>query len=131
MIQVLIEPRRPILIMSPKVSALDGSPTTQWSMASPSAASASTTILVPWVATPSSSPVIRNDSEPDTWPAAMALAAAAAKAATALFMSTAPRPISMPSTISAAKAWRLQAAASPTGTTSVWPAKQRFGRAVP
>ena len=45
--------------------------------------------------------------------------------------STAPRPISIPSTISAAKAWRLQAAASPTGTTSVWPAKQRFGPAVP
>ncbi len=50
----------------------DGSPTTQWSMTSPSAARASTTILVPWIATPSSSPVIRNDSEPVTWPAAMA-----------------------------------------------------------
>ena len=49
----------------------------------------------------------------------------------ALFMSTAPRPISTPSTMSAAKASRLQAAASPTGTTSVWPAKQRWGRAVP
>ena len=117
--------------MSPKVSELVGSPTMQWSMISPSAFRASTTILVPWVATPSSSPVIRKDREPFTSPAAMAWPAAAAKAAMALFMSAAPRPITTPSTISAAKASWLQAAASPTGTTSVWPAKQRLGRAVP
>jgi hypothetical protein len=65
------------------------------------------------------------------WPAAMALAQAAAKAAMALFMSTAPRPISTPSTTAASNAPLLQAAAFPTGTTSVWPAKQRLGRAVP
>ena len=111
----LIEPRRPTLTMSPKVSADVGSPTTQWSMTSPSAASASTTSRVPWVATPSSSPVIRNEIEPVTLPAAMASAQAAAKAAMALFMSTAPRPISTPSTTSAPKASFDQAAASPTG----------------
>ena len=117
--------------MSPNSSAEVGSPTMQWSIASPSACSASTTSLVPWVATPSSSPVIMNEIEPVTRPAAIASAVAAAKAAMALFMSTAPRPISTPSTISAAKGDWVQAPASPTGTTSVWPAKQRFGRAVP
>ena len=58
-------------------------------------------------------------------------AAAAAKAAMALFMSLAPRPISKPSSMRPAKGSALQAAGSPGGTTSVWPAKQRTGAVVP
>ena len=124
-------PRRPILTMSPNASDELGSPTRQWSIASPSACSAATTALVPSTATPSSSPVISSDSEPLTSPASSAPAAAAMKAAMALFMSAAPRPISTPSSMRASNGSTRQAPASPTGTTSVWPAKQRLGRALP
>ena len=117
--------------MSPKTSDEVGSPTTQWVITSSAISSASTTMRVPWVATPSSSPVIRKESEPATWPAAIAFSDAAAKAAMADFMSTAPRPIRTPSTSLASKAPWLQAAASPTGTTSVWPAKPRLGLSAP
>ena len=47
------------------------------------------------------------------------------------FMSTAPRPTMTPSLISAAKGSDDQASVGPVGTTSVWPAKQRLGEAVP
>ena len=49
--------------------------------------------------------------------------AAAAKAATPDFMSVAPRPYRNPSFSSAPKGSTVQAALSPTGTTSVWPLK--------
>ena len=78
--------------MSPRMAAELGSPTRQWSIFSPSAVSASTTKRVPWVAWPSSSPVISSDNEPLTSPAANAAPAAATKAAMPLFMSAAPRP---------------------------------------
>ena len=115
--------------MSPSLADEDGSPTMQWSTRSPSAIRASTTRVVPSVATPSSSPVIRNDSEP--LGGAGRAETAAMKAAMAPFMSTAPRPCSSPSDTVPAKGSCRQAAASPTGTTSVWPAKQRFGPSVP
>jgi hypothetical protein len=51
--------------------------------------------------------------------------AAATKAATPDFMSVAPRPQSCPSRISPPKGSAVQAAASPTGTTSVWPLKPK------
>ena len=54
-------------------------------------------------------------------------AAAAVKQAMAPFMSAAPRPNSAPSMTSPSNGPAVQAPASPTGTTSVWPAKQKFG----
>jgi len=56
--------------------------------------------------------------------------AAAAKAATPDFMSVAPRPQISPPTISPPKGSRVQAPASPAGTTSVWPLKPKL-RAAP
>jgi len=73
------------------IAAELGSPSTQWSISSPSARSASTTRTVPSSASPSSSPVISKDKEPLTLAGSTA-AQAPAKAAIAPFMSTAPRP---------------------------------------
>ncbi|MNN60430.1 hypothetical protein D3C81_1756120 [compost metagenome] len=56
---------------------------------------------------------------------------AATQAAMPPFMSTAPRPYRMPSRVSPSNGAAVQAATSPVGTTSVWPAKQRLGEAVP
>ncbi len=50
-------PRRPIFTISPSALGLVGSPTMQWSMTSPLAASQSTTLAVPSMEGPSSSPV--------------------------------------------------------------------------
>ena len=88
----VIEPRRPIFIMSPKRALLVGSPTTQASKRTPSLASASSIFLVPLMAGPSSSPVISSEIVPlpPCW--ARYCAAAATKAAMAAFMSAAPRP---------------------------------------
>src|SRR5262249_54837585 len=47
------------------------------------------------------------------------------------FMSTAPRPYNSSPAISAENGGYFQAFSSPGGTTSVWPAKTRFGPAVP
>ena len=98
----------------------------QWSTRSPSAISRSTTTRVPCSASPSSSPVMSRESEPAGGPRSRTRAQAAIQAAIAPFMSAAPRPISTPSRTSPAKGGALQAAASPGGTTSVWPAKQRL-----
>ena len=130
-IQTFSEPRRPILMVSPSTLSEDGSPTTQASTRSPSAISCSTTSLVPWVARPSSSPVISRDREPFGSPSASTWETAAIQQAMPPFMSTAPRPMTTPSTSSAAKGSDDQASVGPVGTTSVWPAKQRFGPSVP
>ena len=125
-------PRRPILIISPSRAGFVGSPTTQASSTSPSSASQRSILAVPLIAAASSSPVISRLIEPGGGPSlAMSRATAAAKAAIAPFMSAAPRPNSRPSTIRAANGSCDQAARSPTGTTSVWPAKQKLGAAVP
>ncbi len=58
------EPRRPILIVSPRVSWLLGSPITHQSMRSPRDARVSTTRRVPSIDGPSSSLVSRKASEP-------------------------------------------------------------------
>jgi hypothetical protein len=47
------------------------------------------------------------------------------------FMSTAPRPQTMPSRIAPEKGGTRQALSSPGGTTSVCPAKARHGRPSP
>jgi hypothetical protein len=60
----LSEPRRPTLTVSPIVSALLGSPSTQWSKVSPRSAAHWTSFTVPFTAMPSSSPVIRNEIDP-------------------------------------------------------------------
>ena len=57
--------------------------------------------------------------------------AAAVKQAIAAFMSAAPRPNRLPSMICAPNGSTVQPATSPTGTTSVCPAKQKLGSAVP
>ena len=126
-------PRRPILIMSPSAVAEVGSPTRQASMVSPRCASHSSTFLVPLIATPSSSPVIRKLIEPVklTPRLAMNASAAAMKAAIAPFMSTAPRPHSTSSCTAAPNGANDQASALPMGTTSVWPAKHRLGLPLP
>src|ERR1700722_18773749 len=62
------EPRRPILMQSPSVSTLLGSPGTQWSNFSPRAATHCNSLMVPLTAMSSSSPVIRNEIEPFGWP---------------------------------------------------------------
>ena len=57
-------PRRPILIASPSRVALVGSPTSAWSGCSPLAAIQSSTLRVPLIAGPSSSPVMSRLIEP-------------------------------------------------------------------
>ena len=80
---------------------------------------------------PSSSPVIISATEPRAGLPAAQPAAAAAKAATPDFMSTAPRPQSSPPSITAENGGCVHAAASPTGTTSVWPLNPSTGPVSP
>ena len=118
--------------MSPSLAGLVGSPTTQASRRSPRAFSQSSTFLVPLTATPSSSPVISRLTEPaGVRPASSSRATAATKAATAPFMSAAPRPYSLPFRTSPPKGSTDHAFRSPGGTTSVCPAKQKFLPDVP
>jgi hypothetical protein len=86
-------------------------------------------LRVPLIEGPSSSPVISRLMEPSLPPAgpARSRATAATKAAMAPFMSVAPRPNKTPSITSPANGSTLQPWRSPTGTTSVWPAKQKCG----
>ena len=58
------EPRRPILTMSPSCRGLVGSPTIAASQLSPLAAAQSSSFAVPLIEGPSSSPVIRSETEP-------------------------------------------------------------------
>ncbi len=62
------EPRRPILMPSPSSVAFDGSGRMQWSNFSPRSAAHFSSLIVPLIATLSSSPVIRNEIEPFGWP---------------------------------------------------------------
>ena len=57
-------PRRPMRTVSPSLTALDGSPTTQYWNVSPRLANVSMTFSVPSSAAPSSSLVISMPSEP-------------------------------------------------------------------
>ena len=108
-----------------------GSPTRQWVMLSPFAAIQSRRAMVPSVESPSSSPVIASTTAPSSGGVCVTKSmAAAAKQATPDFMSVAPRPYMRPSRISAPKGSAVQAAASPTGTTSVCPLKPKV-RAAP
>ena len=93
------------------------------------ASAQSSSLAVPLTAGPSSSPVMRKLIEPLNAPLAMKRKAAATEAATPPFMSQAPRP---QSPVGDFGRERIEAPArrSPGGTTSVWPAKARFGRAV-
>jgi hypothetical protein len=116
--------------MSP-ISACDvGSPTRQTSIASPWAAIQSRSAVVPSVAGPSSSPVIARMIAPSGGAVCTMSTAAATKAATPDFMSVAPRPYIQSPVTSAPKGGWVQAASSPTGTTSVWPLKPKL-RAAP
>ena len=100
-------------------------------MTSPFSAIQSRTLVVPLTAGPSSSPVISRLIDPHTVPAAMARDAASTNAPTAHFMSVAPRPYSTSSIISAPNGSTDQESGLPSGTTSVCPAKQKFGASVP
>ena len=93
----------------------------------------SSILRVPLIAGPSSSPVIKRLIEPSKPSPRRARKrdTAATKQAIAPFMSVAPRPYSAPSITSAPNGSRDHAAASPTGTTSVWPAKQKFAPPLP
>src|SRR5690606_38891498 len=126
-------PRRPILIASPSASGFVGSPTRQWSGTWPLSAIHRSTLAVPLIDGPSSSPVISRLIEPPVRPpfSSRYWAAAAAKQATAPFMSTAPRPHRRPSRSAAENGGCVQAASSPGGTTSTCPAKQKCGRPSP
>jgi len=102
-----------------------GSPTRQTDMPSPCARIQSRSATVPSLPGPSSSPVMVSTMAPSGGVSRTKSTAAAAKAATPDFMSVAPRPQSQPSAISPPKGSCVQAAASPTGTTSVWPLKPK------
>ena len=120
-------PRRPIFTISPTFSGLVGSPTKQWSKISPLSFSHSNTLRVPFIPTPSSSPVIRKLIEPGFFLPSDSSnrryrSTATTNAPMAPFISTAPRPCKKPFCTTASKGGCCQSLGSPTGTTSVWPA---------
>ena len=114
----VIEPRRPILIISPIRLGQVGSPTIHTVIASPCDAIQSRMATVPSVANPSSSPVIAMIIAPSGGESETKSTAAAANAATPDFMSVDPRPQSWPSRIVPLKGSSVQSAGLPTGTTS-------------
>ena len=89
--------------------------------------------MVPLTEMSSSSPVIRNEIDPFGLPplSFRYCSTAATLQAMPPFMSTAPRPYSMPSFTSPENAPCVHALSSPTGTTSVWPAKVMCGASAP
>ena len=103
----------------------------QWSKRSPLSSAQRMSLTVPLIDGPSSSPVTRKLIEPGKAPRTTKRRAAAAAAAIPPFISQAPRPQSAPSATSAANGPNRQRASSPGGTTSVCPAKTKFGAAVP
>ena len=115
----VIEPRRPIFIISPIFEGDVGSPTKQWSIFSPFCFIQSNIAAVPSSASPSSSPVIVIMTDPSGGLLFTKSIAAATKAATPDFMSVAPRPYKNPSFTSAPNGSTDQEERSPTGTTSV------------
>ena len=115
----VILPLRPILIISPNLFGLVGSPTKQKSIFSFFFLKYSTTFFVPFIATPSSSPVIKRLIEPlNCLPFEMKLLTAETKAATELFISFAPLPIKKPFFIEGLKGFTVQSFKFPAGTTS-------------
>ena len=126
-----ILPRLPILIISPNLLGLVGSPTIQKSIFSFFFFKYSTTFFVPFIATPSSSPVINKLIEPLGFFSDIYLLTAETKAAIELFISFAPLPIKWPFLIAGLKGLIVQSLIFPGGTTSKWPAKQRLGLFVP
>jgi hypothetical protein len=127
------DPRRPIFIISPISCGQVGSPTRQCVIRSPLKAIQSRIATVPSLPSPSSSPVMVMITAPSGGVSRTKSTAAATKAATPDFMSQAPRPYMNPSLISAPNGSNRQSAASPTGTTSVWPLKPkaRFAPCLP
>ena len=117
--------------MSPSRCCDVGSPTRQRSGTRPCASIQSSIIVVPKVAGPSSSPVMMKLRRPTSGPLLRWRAVAAIMAASAPFMSAAPRPTMKPSFTSAANGSSLQPARSPAGTTSLWPAKAKCGPGLP
>ena len=126
----LIEPRRPILSVSPARAVAVGSPTTQWSMRLAARFQPGQHF---GGAVDGGAFLVAGDEQADR---AFGRAirqhapAAATKAAMADFMSAAPRPYSMPSSIVGGEGI-VPPSLSPGGTTSLWPAKQKCGAAVP
>ena len=83
-------------------------------------------VSVPYLAGPSSSAVSKKLIEPKFLPCERKASTAAINAIIDDFISTAPRPYNTPSSTVAVNGSYFHLAKSPTGTTSVWPAKQRF-----
>ena len=122
----LMVPRRPFLIMSPVRSTEVGSPTMHQSKRWPRWRSASQTTTVPSRAGPSSSLVSKNAmSMLGCGVCAKNSSQATTMAASEVFMSLAPRPNKWPSRCVGTKGSLVQAARSPVGTTSVWPANTK------
>ena len=119
------EPRLPILIASPKTRREVGSPSRQSRKRILRARKVATICATPSLASPSSSEVRITASE-----AALFFIVAARRrqatiiAATEVFISAAPRPNKNPSRSMGTKGSLVQAA-SPGGTTSMWPAKAK------
>ena len=124
-------PRRPFLITSPIWLGLVGSPTTQASGTCWLIFIHSTIFTVPKSASASSSPVIIKLIDPRSGVCSMNSATAATKAAIPPFMSAAPRPNSFPSCTTPLNGSCCHFSRSPTGTTSVWPAKAKCGPLIP
>src|ERR1700678_582679 len=125
-------PRRPILMVSPSVFSLDGSPTRHQSMRSPRSRSTSTTRRVPSTDGPSSSLVINRAIVPRCSGCRRTnCSQAVSMAARPLFMSAAPRPYNKPSLMTGLKGSLCHSSSGPEGTTSVWPAKQNTGPPLP
>ena len=115
------DPRRPILMLSPKTRSQVGSATRVWGMGGCFwVCHHSTKCLVPERAMPSSSVVRKMPT-----PSALLAVAAATIAATPDFMSAAPRPIRWPFSSVGWKGSCRHWDRSPTGTTSTWPANNR------
>src|SRR5688572_24568714 len=97
-------------------------------MSSLRALSASTTFAVPSTDGPSSSDVMRSETEPEWFGLSFTNASTATtNAAIEDFMSAAPRPKSLPSRIVGTNGSECHSESGPVGTTSVWPAKQITG----
>ena len=124
-------PRRPILTMSPSFTGQVGSPTRQKSGIWPLASIHSSTLTVPSTAGPSSSPVISRLIEPFGRTVGQVLRRGRDEGGDrALHVAGAA---AVQHAVAHLAAERIGAAscAAPTGTTSVWPAKQTCGAPVP
>ena len=101
-------------------------------MVSPRALSASTTLVVPSCASPSSSEVINKAMLPEcSGCSATKRSQAVTKAAILVFMSAVPRPYSLPSRSVGSNGGDVHFSSGPLGTTSVWPAKHSKGALLP